>query len=94
MKLKKIKIKKTDERGVMYDCDKLYFIERKKGSISANHSHSDSEILYLLRGKISLLIDKEKKFVKAPIKIDIPSNKFHKLVATTDIIILEDRENE
>ncbi len=30
MDLKKIKILKDDARGIMYDCDKLNFIERKR----------------------------------------------------------------
>ena len=51
MNIEKLKIIKSDERGIMYDCDKLNFISRKKGTINADHSHNDPEILYLVKGE-------------------------------------------
>lgn len=92
MNVKEIRTIKSDERGIMYDCDKLNFISRKRGSMSANHSHPDSEILYLVRGEVELTLGSETRKVAAPVKIDIPGGTFHKLVALTDIEILEDRE--
>ena len=46
MKLGEIKIIKSDERGIIYNCGKSNFITRKKGTISADHSHEDNEIIY------------------------------------------------
>ena len=94
MDLKELKTIKSDERGIIYDCDKLNYISRKKGSINANHSHCDYEILYLVKGEAELTIGEETKIIKAPIKIEIPENTYHKLIALSDIEILEDREGE
>ncbi len=94
MNLEKLWIIKSDERGIMYDCDKLNFISRKKDTISADHSHKDPEILYLVNGEAELTIGNEAKKVSAPIRIDIPPNIYHKLVALSDIEILEDRLDE
>jgi len=93
MKLEEIKIIKSDERGVIYDCGKANFIFRKKGSISANHQHDDHEIIYLVAGEIELTIGDETQIVKAPVKFEIPSNTYHKLIALTDIEIVIDRGN-
>ena len=94
MNLKELRIIKSDKRGIMYDCDKLNFINRTKGTINANHTHKDSEILYLVKGEVELTIGDESKVVKAPLKIEIPPNIYHKLVALSDIFLLEDREGE
>lgn len=92
MRLKELRVIKSDERGIMYDCDKLNFIARKKGSVSANHSHEDPEVLYLVKGEVELTLGNETRKVAAPVKIDIPGGTFHRLVALSDIEILEDRE--
>ena len=94
MNLKELRIIKSDERGIMYDCDKLNFISRKKGTVNADHSHDDYEILYLVKGEAELTIGDDTKIVKAPIKIEIPENTYHKLIALSDIEILEDRDAE
>ncbi len=94
MNIEKLRIIKSDERGIMYDCDKLNFISRKKGTINADHSHNDYEILYLVKGEAELTIGDETKTVEAPVKIEIPENTYHKLVALSDIEILEDRKEE
>ena len=94
MNLKELSVIKSDERGIIYGCDNLKFISRKKDTISANHSHEDQEILYLIRGEVELTIGKERKKVSAPIRIDIPQNTYHKLVALSDIELLEDRSGE
>ena len=36
-------------------------------------------------------IGKETRNVKAPVKISIPANTYHKLIAITEIVLLEDR---
>lgn len=92
MNLQELRIIKSDQRGIMYDCDKLKFVSRKKGSISANHEHPDEEILYLLRGNIALTVGKKIQQVSAPTKIKIAGNTYHQLIALSDIEFLEDRE--
>ncbi|MFC1732743.1 cupin domain-containing protein [candidate division KSB1 bacterium] len=94
MKLNKIRIVKSDERGIIYDCGKASFLSRKKGSISANHQHEDPEIVYLVKGEVELTISDETQVVKAPIMFETDSNVYHKLVALTDIELVIDREGE
>lgn len=94
MNIKEIPIIRKDERGAMYNCDKLNLIQRKKGTISADHTHEDKEILYLIKGEIELTIGDETKIVKAPSKIEIEPNQYHKLVALSEIFLLEDRKLE
>lgn len=91
MNITELKILKEDERGIIYSCDKVNLIIRKVGSICANHVHEVPEILYLTKGEIELTIGEETKTVKAPIKISIESNIYHKLVALSDIEIIEDK---
>ncbi len=91
MELKEIKIIKSDERGVIYDCGKSNFISRKKGTVSANHTHEDPEAVYLVKGEVDLTIGKETQTVKAPVAFKIDSNVYHKLVALTDIELVIDR---
>ncbi|MCK5413466.1 MAG: cupin domain-containing protein [Candidatus Pacebacteria bacterium] len=90
MKIEKIKITKEDDRGIIYDCDKVGYIFRNKGTISANHTHEEAETLYLVQGKIELTIKNKTEIVKAPIKVRIEKNVYHKLIALTDIIIIRD----
>lgn len=94
MNLKTLRTIKADERGVMYDCGKLKYIFRKKGTISANHVHEDPEVLYLVNGEIELTVDEETQNVSAPIRIDIPPETYHRLIALSDIALLEDRSGE
>lgn len=91
MNLESVKIIKSDERGVIYDCGKSSFIARKKGSISADHIHTDAETVYLVKGEIELTIGEETKIVKAPVKFSCSGNIYHKLVALTDIELVIDR---
>lgn len=94
MELNEIRIIKSDERGIIYDCGKSSFISRKKGTISANHTHEDPEIVYLVKGKIELTIGEEVKIVEAPVMFKTDSNVYHKLIALTDIELVIDREGE
>lgn len=91
MNIKPLSKVKEDERGVIYDCGKLNFIKRHKGTISANHTHKDHETLFLVDGTVELTIDKETQTVSAPLKIEIQPNVYHKLIARTNIYLLLDR---
>jgi mannose-6-phosphate isomerase-like protein (cupin superfamily) len=91
MDLQEIKIIKSDERGIIYNCGKSSFITRRKGTISANHTHEDNEIVYLVRGEVELTIGDETQIVKAPIMFETAPNVYHKLVALTDIDLVIDR---
>jgi quercetin dioxygenase-like cupin family protein len=90
MNIKKLQIVKSDERGIIYDCGKVGFIIRSKGTISADHTHEEPEILYLVEGRATLTIGKEVSEVEAPVEIEISGNVYHKLVALTDIRIVRE----
>ena len=92
MKLNQIKIIKSDDRGIIYECGQSNFISRKKGTISADHIHADPERIYLVEGKIELTIGDETQIVEAPIMFDHGPNVYHKLVALTDIRLIIERE--
>lgn len=91
MNLNKIKIIKSDERGIIYDCGNSSFITRKNGTISADHKHEDPEIVYLIKGEVELTIGDETRIIKAPVMFKTDSNIYHKLVALTDIELIIDR---
>ncbi len=94
MELNEIKIIKSDERGIIYDCGNSSFISRKKGTVSADHIHNDPEIVYLIKGEIELTIGDETQIVKAPIMFKTGSNVYHKLIALTDIELVIDRDKK
>jgi len=92
MNLENLKIIKSDERGIIYFCNKVNFITRKKGSVCANHTHESPEILYLTRGEIELTVGNKIATIKAPTKISIQPNVYHKLLALSDIEFIEDKK--
>jgi len=92
MEISDISKKTDDPRGIVYDCDLIFYIERKKGTITADHAHSDCEVICLMQGIIDLTIGKEIERVYSPKRIEILSNEYNKLVAETDIVMLLERE--
>lgn len=91
MNIHDIKIIKSDERGMIYDCGKSNFIHRKKWSISADHHHTQSETIYLVAWEIELTIWDETQIVHAPVMFTISWGIYHKLIALTDIDLVIDR---
>lgn len=88
--IENIPIIKSDDRGTVYDCDKLIFIARHKDSITADHTHvTESETIYLVKGKIELTINEKTQIIKAPVKFDIPAGAYHKITAITDVEFLK-----
>lgn len=88
MNIQKLSIIKSDERGVIYDCERMNFLFRKKGTISSDHSHPEGEDIFLVEGEIELTVGDETERVKAPVKIELPPSVYHKIIALTDIKIL------
>ena len=88
MDIEKLKIVKSDERGIIYDCEKMNFLIRKKDTISSDHTHFEEEDIFLVEGKIELTVGTETEKVEAPVKIEVPANIYHKIIALTDIKIL------
>ncbi len=87
MKIEKISYNISNE-NIIYDCGKMNFLIKKKNSISLEHTHSKIEEIFLVEGEIKLSLGTEDKILKVPVKIEIPINVSHKLVALTDIRLL------
>lgn len=90
MKIEDVPILKKDERGIIYRCEPVNYIVRKKGTISADHTHQKAETLYLIEGKVELTIGKETEVVEAPKKFFVGPNEYHKVKALTDIKLIRD----
>ena len=94
MNLQDIRIIKSDERGKIFDCGESNFISRKKGTISADHKHNDKEIIYLVEGEVELTIGSETQMIKAPVRFEIASDVYHKLLALSDIKLIINRADK
>ena len=88
MKIEDIPTIKDDDRGKIYRCEPVNYIVRKKGSISANHTHEEAEQLYLIEGEVELTVGSETTQVKAPKMFFVPPNVYHKVKALTDIKLI------
>ena len=89
MELKELKIIKENDKGKIFDLGNSKLIVRKKNSISADHNHPEKEILYLIDGEVELTVGKETKTIKAPIEINLKQSVYHKILALTDIKLIE-----
>ncbi len=89
--INEIQLIKSNEDGAIYDCGKVKLIIKKEGSVSADHSHQEAESLFLIDGNAEITLDKDIKKVSSPISIDIPSNIYHKILALTNIKLIEDK---
>ena len=88
--VEKLNIIKEDERGTVYDCDNFLCIMRKRGTVTADHTHEDrDEILFLIQGSIELTIADKTKKVETPSRIEIPNKTYHKIVAISEVIFLK-----
>ena len=90
MKIQDIPIIKDDDRGKIYRCEPVNYIVRKKGTISADHTHEEAETLYLVEGEIELTIGEESTKVQSQKMFHIPANVYHKVIAITDIKLIRD----
>jgi quercetin dioxygenase-like cupin family protein len=72
-----------------YDCDNVYFFDGKKGSIASDHKHNYPDIVFLLKGEVELIVGTETHRIKAPKKITIPPNVYHKFTALTNVTAIE-----
>lgn len=88
VKLKNIPVVKSDNRGIVYDCDRVSYVDVKKGSISKEHSHNIVENIFLLKGRAQLIVGDRKLVIDSPKKIIIPKNANHELKALTNITLV------
>ena len=86
-----IPIESADGRGTTYNLGEWSLMERKEGTVSADHEHKDAESLVLIDGRIELTIGDDTKLVEQMAEINIPGNIHHKIVALTDIKLLKKR---
>lgn len=74
---------------IAYDCGPILYICLEKGAFASDHFHKHEETLFLMEGGAEAIIGEQKQKIKAPAKLIIPSNVYHKFTALTDLIGLE-----
>ena len=74
---------------IAYDLDAMYYIRLEKGAEASDHSHPHEEIVFIMEGEAEFILADKKQAVKAPMKITIPPNTYHKFTAMSDVIGLE-----
>jgi len=74
-----------------YDCEGVYYIELKAGTVASDHMHKEKEVIYLVSGTIKVEIEDEVFKLVAPIKFTLPGGVHHKVSAVTGCIVLEVR---
>lgn len=84
-----VKIIEKSEGVIAYDCDKIYYVRLQKGAILSDHTHSHEETVFLMEGEVEVILGDKTEKVKAPAKLVIPANTYHKFTAITDSIGLE-----
>lgn len=87
--LEEVKIIEKSEGVVAYDCDKVYYVRLQKGATLSDHTHSHEETVFLMEGEAKMIIGDKTEVVKAPTKLVIPADTYHKFTAITDLIGLE-----
>jgi|GEM_PF-1466333 len=89
------KLHKTEEYpgATTISCDSFYYIELKKGTTASDHTHNEEETIYFLKGKAEFTLGENTQNIKAPIKITIPPNTYHKFLALNDCTGIEVKNN-
>lgn len=87
--IEKIKIIEKYKNVVAYDCEQVYLIEMKKGGVASDHIHDYKDVVFLMKGEVELTTGAKVQRVKAPKKITIPPNIYHKFIAMTNVLGIE-----
>ena len=84
-----VKIVEKYKGVIAYDCDAVYYVQIKKGANLSDHTHNHEETIFLMEGEVEAIIGDKTQTAKAPVKLVIPANVYHKFTALTDLIGLE-----
>lgn len=84
-----VKVIEKRDGCIAYDCEAVSYIILKKGAVASDHVHEKKETVFLMEGNIELVLGSEILLLKAPLKITIQPNTYHKFTALTDSIGLE-----
>ena len=71
------------------DCKDFLVIKLKAWAKVSDHSHKESETIYLIEGEINFQIADQKSTIKWPCKFTIPWDTYHVWEAVTDILAIE-----
>lgn len=88
-KVEKVKIIEESDGIIAYDCDVIFYVRLKRGTVLSDHSHNHEETIFLMEGEAEAIIGEKTQVIKAPAKLVIPLNVYHKFTAITDLIGLE-----
>ena len=84
-----VKIIEQSRCCTAYDCDKVFYIKMEKGATMSDHTHDHEETVFLMEGEAEMILGDQTQIVRAPAKLTIPPNVYHKFKALTDLIGLE-----
>ena len=87
--IKEIEIAEEREGLLAYDCGPVLYIELKEGVTVSDHLHDHEEKVFLIKGKVEMTLGDKVQIIKAPVKLLIPKNTYHKFTALEDSIGLE-----
>jgi quercetin dioxygenase-like cupin family protein len=87
--IEKVNIIEQSKWCTAYDCDIILYIRLKKWTSASDHIHGHAETVFLMEGEGEMILWNKKKIIKAPAKLIIPANTYHKFTALTDVIGLE-----
>lgn len=79
---------KDDQRGKVFQSDKLKIFYRNKGSVSGDNANNDEELIYLISGRAEITLEDESWNVDAPAEITFPENTYHRIDAVEDITFI------
>lgn len=83
MKLELVKEKEGVKVYQGNNC-RIYYGEENK--VFGDNNTNPKELIYLLKGELEVTIEDKIKLFKAPEKIEIEANTYHKLEAKTNVI--------
>lgn len=87
--LEEVELYEQTEKYIAYDCGPFLYIKSEKGGVFSDHEHTHEEIIFLMEGEVQLVLGNKTETIRAPQKIVIPANTYHKFTALTDCIGIE-----
>lgn len=72
-----------------YTCGSVVYIEAEAGGILADHTHPESETLWIISGKGKMQVGDTTYDFEGPCILKVPGNIYHKFMPETEVIFVE-----
>lgn len=72
-----------------YTCGPVVYIKAEAGSTLADHTHDESETLWIISGKGKMQIDEETHEFEGPCILKVQGSIYHKFMPETDVDFIE-----